>query len=98
MTLKVSCKIFAFKFLKNSILFEIFKCEFESESCGRRSWGTLLNLQRFEGRVACWNSGMGIWTNDKQVNYSHKPTLQVGLCMVFKGFQMVYRTLSSNEF
>jgi hypothetical protein len=32
---------------------------------------------------------MGTSTSDKQVNYSHKPTLQVGLCMVFKGFPMV---------
>ncbi len=97
MTLKISCKIFAFKFFLKSTLFERFKCEFESENHGR-SRGTLLNLQRFKGRMACWNSEMGTRTSDKRVNYSHKLALQVGLCMVFKGFLMVYRTLSSNEF
>ncbi len=45
----------------------------------------ILGSQHFGRRRACWNFRMGIRTNDKRVNYSHKPTQtkqQVGQCMV----------------
>jgi len=39
-----------------------------------RSWGTLLGLEHFGGKGACWSSGIGIRKSDKQVNYSHGPS------------------------
>jgi len=33
----------------------------------------LNDSKHFEGRGACWSSGMGIRSNDKRVNYSHIP-------------------------
>ncbi len=50
-----------------------------------KSWGTLLNLQHFGGRVACWSPRMGDRNSDKQVNYSHglaKIKQQIGSCVV----------------
>jgi hypothetical protein len=38
----------------------------------RRSWGVLPGSQHFEGRGACWSSGMGIRMIDKQLNYSQE--------------------------
>jgi len=38
------------------------------------SWGMFPNLQHFEGRGACWGYGMGTKKNDKQINYSPRPT------------------------
>jgi hypothetical protein len=42
-----------------------------SENIGRvRSQGTLLGSQHFRGRRACWNFGMGLGRNDKQLIHS----------------------------
>ncbi len=52
------------------------RLEYESENENnerRKRWGMLLSSQHSEGRGACWNFRMGIKTNDKWVNYSHKP-------------------------
>jgi len=38
-----------------------------------KSWGTLFDSQHFKGRKACWSFGMKTRTNDKRVNYSHRP-------------------------
>jgi hypothetical protein len=38
-----------------------------------KSSSTFPSLQYFGGKGACWSFGMGTKTNDKQVNYSHKP-------------------------
>jgi hypothetical protein len=40
-----------------------------------RNWGTLPGSQHFEGKRACWSSGMGTRKSDKQVIPSHFPTL-----------------------
>jgi hypothetical protein len=45
----------------------------------------LTNLQHSESKRACWSSGMGTRTNDKEVNYSHgfaQTKQQVGSCVV----------------
>ncbi len=40
----------------------------------KRSWGTFLGSQHFEGTGACWSFEMGTRKINKQFNYSHKPT------------------------
>jgi hypothetical protein len=48
-------------------------CKSKGENNGRRrSWGTLLGSQHFEGRGACRGSEMGTRKIDKQLNYSHE--------------------------
>jgi len=63
--------------LTHPTLFERFKCKFENENIERRkSWGTLISSQHFEGRRVCQSSKMGTRKSDKQVNYHtdlHKP-------------------------
>jgi hypothetical protein len=54
------------------------RLEYESESENnerKKRWSKMLLLssQHFKGKGACWNFGMGIKTNNKWVNYSHKP-------------------------
>ncbi len=51
---------------------ERFKCKSKIGNNGRRSWGTLFNLQHFEAKGVCRNSKMGTRTNDKRINYSHQ--------------------------
>jgi hypothetical protein len=60
--------------LMHPTLLEKLKCEFEIENNEKRSWGTFFSSQHFKGRRVCWGSRMGIKTNEKQANYSHKPT------------------------
>jgi hypothetical protein len=67
-------------------LFDRFNCESKGENSRRiKSWGTLLDLQHFGSRRACWSSGMGTRTSDKRMNYSHGLTQtkqQAVLCIV----------------
>ncbi len=50
-------------------------CEFKCENNGRiKSWGMFPHSQHFEGRGACWSSGMRTRMSDKHINYSHGPT------------------------
>ncbi len=61
------------------------KCESKNENNEKRSWGTLPNLQHFEGRRTCWSFEMGTRITNKWINCSHKPAQpkqQVGYCMV----------------
>ncbi len=49
-----------------------------------KNWGTFLGSQHFGGRKAYQSSGIWIRKNDKQINYSHRPTQtkqHVGQCI-----------------
>ncbi len=63
---------------------------------GRRSRGTLPNSQHFEGRGACWSSGMGLGRVDKLHSLTRactQPT-QGGQCIV--GTPLVLRQATGN--
>jgi hypothetical protein len=52
-------------------------CESKEEDNGRRkNWGALLGLSHFEGKGACWSSGMGLGRlTSKSLTHTnlHKP-------------------------
>jgi hypothetical protein len=52
-------------------LLDGFNCEFEGKDNGR-SWGVFFGSQDFEGRRACWSSGIRTRRINKQINYSHR--------------------------
>ncbi len=51
-------------YVMHPTLLERLKGEFGSENNKKRNWGTLLTLQHFGGKGACWSSRMGTRTNN----------------------------------